>query len=65
MHNDTIAERAVTLGAKAYGTVRHVAKTSCLPDYPQEMTRDMEHVQLLSERIEMYLEGARESRSLA
>ena len=26
-HNDGIAERAVTLGAKAYGTVRHVAKT--------------------------------------
>ncbi len=41
LHNDAIAERAVTLGAKAYGTVRHVAKTSRLPDYPQE-TRDLE-----------------------
>src|SRR5689334_9050221 len=30
-HNDAIAERAVTLGAKAYGTARHVAKTSRLP----------------------------------
>ena len=30
-HNDTLAERAVTLGAKAYGTVRHAASTSRLP----------------------------------
>jgi starvation-inducible DNA-binding protein len=64
-HNDTFAERAVTLGAKAYGTARHVAKTSRLPDYPQETTRDLEHVKLLAERIEKYLEGARESRSIA
>jgi len=64
-HNDTFAERAVTLGATAYGTARHVAKTSRLPDYPQETTRDMEHVKLLSERIEKYLDGARESRATA
>jgi starvation-inducible DNA-binding protein len=64
-HNDDIAERAVTLGAKAYGTARHVAKTSKLPDYPQETTRDMEHVRLLVERIETYLDGARHSRSAA
>src|SRR5688500_4390887 len=43
-HNDTLAERAVTLGAKAYGTVRHAAKASRLPEYPQETTRDLEHV---------------------
>ena len=65
LHNDTIAERAVTLGAKAYGTARHVAKTSKLPDYPSETTRDMEHVKLLAERIEKYLEGTRESRTIA
>ena len=65
MHNDAIAERAVTLGARAYGTARHVAKTSKIPDYPQETTRDMEHVQLLAQRIETYLEGARESRGIA
>lgn len=64
-HNDTFAERAVTLGAKAYGTVRHVAKSSRLPDYPQETTRDMEHVRLLAERFEKYLEGLRESRGVA
>lgn len=63
-HNDAIAERAVTLGAKAYGTVRHVAKSSTLPDYPQETSRDLEHVRLLAERIEKYLEGVRASRKV-
>src|SRR6187549_1934139 len=45
-HNDAVAERAVTLGAKAYGTARHVAKASRLADYPQETARDLEHVKL-------------------
>jgi starvation-inducible DNA-binding protein len=64
-HNDSIAERAVTLGAKAYGTSRHVAKSSRLAEYPAETTRDMEHVKLLAERIETYLDGLRASRSVA
>lgn len=62
--NDSIAERAVTLGARAYGTARHVAKASKLPDYPQDTSRDLEHVKLLSERIDKYLLGVRESRSI-
>ncbi|HWP08549.1 MAG TPA: DNA starvation/stationary phase protection protein Dps [Polyangiaceae bacterium] len=64
-HNDTIAERAVTLGGKAYGTARHVAKSSTLADYPQDTTRDLEHVKLLAERFDKYLTGVRESRTLA
>jgi starvation-inducible DNA-binding protein len=64
-HNDTFAERAVTLGARALGTVRHAGAHSRLPEYPQETTRDMEHVRLLAERIERYLEGLRESRGIA
>jgi starvation-inducible DNA-binding protein len=64
-HNDAIAERAVTLGGKAYGTARHVAKTSRLAEYPGETSRDLEHVALLAERIEGYLVGLRESRSIA
>ena len=63
-HNDAIAERAVTLGGRALGTSRHVAKVSGLPEYPQDTQRDMEHVRLLAERIEKYLEGARESRGI-
>lgn len=64
-HNDELAERAVTLGAKAYGTARHVAKTSKIPEYPQETTRDLEHVKLLIERMEAYLAGLRETRDVA
>jgi starvation-inducible DNA-binding protein len=63
--NDQVAERSVTLGARAYGTARHVAKTTRLPEYPQETTRDLDHVRLLADRIEKYLEGVRESRAHA
>lgn len=63
--NDDIAERAVTLGAKAYGTARHVAKASKLPEYEQETTRDLEHVRLLAERFDKYLVELRGSRTLA
>ena len=63
-HNDAIAERAVTLGGRAYGTARHVAANSKLPEYPQETSRDLEHVKLLAERIEGYLGGLRETRKL-
>ena len=64
-HNDTIAERAVTLGGKAYGTARHVAGHSSIAEYPAETTRDLEHVRLLADRIEQYLVGLRASRSIA
>lgn len=63
-HNDAIAERAVTLGALAHGTARHVAKHSALPEYPQSTVRDLEHVKLLAERIEKYLDGLRKTRDL-
>ena len=60
--NDSIAERAVTLGGRAYGTVRHAAQKSTLPEYPQDTTRDLDHVKLLAERIEKYLDGAKTAR---
>lgn len=63
-HNDSIAERAVTLGAKAYGTARHVAASSKISEYPQETTRDLEHVRLLAERIEQYLVESRAARAV-
>ncbi len=64
-HNDAIAERAVTLGGRAYGTARHVAAHSKIPEYPQETSRDLEHVKLLAERIESYLDQVRASRKVA
>ncbi|ADO70138.1 DNA starvation/stationary phase protection protein Dps [Stigmatella aurantiaca] len=63
-HNDAIAERAVTLGARAYGTTRHVAKTSRIPEYQQETVKDLDHVKLLADRFDLYLAGLRESRKL-
>ena len=63
--NDEIAERAVTLGGRAYGTARHVAKASRLPEYPSDASRDVDHVKLLAERFDAYLSGVRESRSVA
>jgi starvation-inducible DNA-binding protein len=63
-HNDAIAERAVTLGALAHGTARHVAEHSSLPEYPPNTVRDLEHVKLLAERIEKYLDGLRKTRDV-
>jgi starvation-inducible DNA-binding protein len=64
-HNDALAERAVTLGAQVYGTARAVAKASTLPEYPAETKKDLEHVKLVAERIDSYLEGVRASRDVA
>lgn len=63
--NDELAERILTLGNLAVGTARHVAKNSRLPDYPQDLTRDLEHVKLLAERIGTWLAGARDAREVA
>jgi starvation-inducible DNA-binding protein len=63
-HNDAIAERAVTLGGHVYGTVRHAAKTSRIPEYEQDTVHDLEHVRLLADRIESYLAGLRETRGV-
>jgi len=65
VENDTIAERIATLGGKAYGTARYVSKTSRIPEYPREATRDLDHVGLLAERFETYLDGLRDSRTVA
>jgi starvation-inducible DNA-binding protein len=64
-HDGAVAERAVTLGARACGTVRHVARTSRIADYPQETARELEHVRLLADRIDTFLEGVRAARGVA
>ena len=63
--NDSVAERSVTLGGRARGTARQVAAASRLPEFPEDMVRDLELVQVLAERIEKYLEGVRTARTLA
>jgi len=63
--NDQVAERAVTLGATAGGTVRHVAAASALPELPTGVVRGLDLVSLLADRIDLYLGGLRGSRDLA
>ena len=65
IHNDALAERAVTLGAVVHGTARQVASASTLPEYPPQVVRDLDHVRHLAERIEAYLERVREARAVA
>jgi starvation-inducible DNA-binding protein len=64
-HNDAVAERAVTLGALVHGTARQVAGGSTLPEYPEDVSRDLEHVKHLAERIEEYLDRVRDARRVA
>jgi len=65
LHTDTIAERAVALGAIASGTARHTAKASRIPEYPGDTTRGLDHVGLLAERFEVFLKGLRAARTTA
>jgi starvation-inducible DNA-binding protein len=63
--NDEIAERAVTLGGRAAGTSRQVAKASRLHEYPAETVRDLDHVRHVAERIEAYVAAIKETRAAA
>jgi starvation-inducible DNA-binding protein len=64
-NNDAVAERILTLGHLAVGTARQVAAGSRLPEYPQDVTRDLEHVRLLAERLGAHLDGLRSAREVA
>jgi starvation-inducible DNA-binding protein len=63
--NDQVAERAVTLGGVAIGTVRQVAARSTLAELPEGVVRGLELVSLLADRIDAYLAGLRATRDLA
>ncbi len=63
--NDAVAERAVTLGGVASGTVRQVAAASVVPELPANVVRGLDLVVLLADRIDAYLEGLRATRDLA
>lgn len=62
---DELAERVLVLGHLAIGTARHVAAHSRLPDYPQDVTIDLEHVALLHARCQAFLPGAHAARTVA
>ena len=63
--NDAVAERAVTLGGTAVGTVRQVAAATSLTELPAGVVRGLDLVSLLADRIDAYLGGLRSTRDLA
>ena len=63
--NDTIAERAVALGAAATGTARQVATATRLAELPVSTSRDLDFVRLCAEAFEKQLVGLRSARTLA
>lgn len=65
LHNDNVAERAVTLGGRALGTARHVAKTSRVPEYPQDTVMDLDHARFVAERLVACVSGLHASRAIA
>jgi starvation-inducible DNA-binding protein len=48
---DDIAERAVQLGGRAHGTVRHVAQASKLPAYPDGLVDQADHARAIARSI--------------
>jgi starvation-inducible DNA-binding protein len=64
-NNDAIAERAVTLGGRAFGTARWVAQASKIAEYPKDATQGVDHARLLAERLGVYAAGLRDTRAVA
>jgi starvation-inducible DNA-binding protein len=58
---DDIAERAVTLGGQAIGTIRSAAKASRLEEYPLNARDSKTHVYAMVERYEAYTRFARQA----
>jgi starvation-inducible DNA-binding protein len=58
---DEIAERAVTLGGYANGTVRMASSASQLPEYPTDAVDGFEHLDAMIERVSMFGRALRQS----
>ena len=51
---DQMAERIVSLGGQAYGTISAVKDTSSLDEYPKEAVKQSEHIQALSKALAVF-----------
>lgn len=60
-YGDLLAERLVTLGGVAQGTVRTAALQSMLPEYPHALMDGLAHVRALAERFAPYATGLRDN----
>jgi len=56
---DEFAERAVTLGGQAHGTIRAASVASSLDEYPLEARKSMVHVNALVDRYSDYTNRVR------
>ena len=56
---DMIAERAMALGGTALGTARLAAAHSNLPEFPVEVVRDWQVIELLADRFATYAASTR------
>lgn len=58
---DDLAERAVTLGGQAIGTIRAAGNASDLQEYPLEAKKSMVHVNALVDRYSDYTHRVRQA----
>lgn len=58
-HADDLAERLVTLGGRAEGTVRRVARTTGIPEFPPGVVSGHEHVKALATNLGVLAERLR------
>ncbi len=56
---DMIAERAVTLGGEAKGSIRHATAASTLTAYPEGLVQGRDHVEALSTAMAAFGKGIR------
>jgi starvation-inducible DNA-binding protein len=56
---DEFAERVTALGGYATGTVRIAAATSTLPEFPTDITKSMDYVRAVAERLAAFTNSAR------
>jgi starvation-inducible DNA-binding protein len=59
--NDKVAERAVQLGATAFGTAQVVAETSKLAPYPTDVYAIADHLAALIDRYATYANAVRDN----
>jgi starvation-inducible DNA-binding protein len=59
--SDELAERAVSLGGAAHGTIQVIARDSRLPAYPLDLSWGCDHVQALSAALAQFGKAIRSS----
>lgn len=60
-HADLIAERLVSLGGQAHGTIRAVSTSSSLPEYPLDISAQELHIEALSSALAAFGSSIRQA----